>query len=95
MNQNFPHHFSEHSLRVFNQYGWIHATSVYTNGIGELREANLSGWIHATAVYANSIWELRKSNLTGWFYATVVFRNMGDKAGFHATEPIVRVDEQP
>jgi len=43
------------------------------------------GWFHATAVYANGIGELREANLSGGFYATGGCRDMGDKAGFHAT----------
>lgn len=47
MNQYFPYSFSERPLRISCQVVWIHAISVYANGIRELREANLSGWFYA------------------------------------------------
>jgi len=58
-----------------------------------LRESSQSGWIHAIVFYATGLRQLRKASLSGCFYATAGCRDMGDKAGFHAIEPVGGVDD--
>jgi len=60
-----------------------------------LCESSRIGWFHAIVFYATGLRQLRKANLSGWFYATGGCRDMGDKAGFHAIEPIGGVDDKP